>query len=244
MSKLLIGSDPEIMVARNGVPYPACGMVSGTKEEVMPTEHGGVLVDCTSLEFTHEPCASEDEFVASITGCLSDLSLIAQQRGMELDFRSSYEFDGSVLDMFGADARTFGCSKDYNAYTGVANPSPDSGSNLRTCGGHIHLGYEGYRTKQDTLRLVMYLDHIVGRWCIRTDKDLTRMSRYGQVGCFRPKPYGLEYRVPSNFWLRSEEYTRSIYRLCHQAFDAFVNNHEIPQASELQQELNQLAGVA
>jgi hypothetical protein len=33
------------------------------------------------------------------------------------------------------------------------------------------------------------------------DKDKKRRLLYGKAGCFRPKPYGMEYRTLSNAWL-------------------------------------------
>jgi hypothetical protein len=35
---------------------------------------------------------------------------------------------------------------------------------------------------------------------------------YGAAGAFRPKPYGVEYRVLSNAWLQSEELMAWVYR--------------------------------
>jgi len=46
---------------------------------------------------------------------------------------------------------------------------------------------------------------VVGNTLVLLDRDesnITRRKNYGRAGEYRPKPYGLEYRVPSNFWLK------------------------------------------
>ena len=53
---------------------------------------------------------------------------------------------------------------------------------------------------------VPILDIIVGNTCVLLDRqggNKERRQNYGRVGEFRIKPYGLEYRTLSNFWLRS-----------------------------------------
>ena len=37
------------------------------------------------------------------------------------------------------------------------------------------------------------------------DSDTNRMKLYGAAGACRVKPYGVEYRVPSNKWLADEQ---------------------------------------
>jgi hypothetical protein len=54
------------------------------------------------------------------------------------------------------------------------------------------------------------------------DKDATRRQLYGKAGAFRPKPYGMEYRVLSNRWLDSEPLMRWVYNTLQTAMaDAF-----------------------
>lgn len=246
---LTLGSDPELFFMRDGSPFPACGKLGGTKEYPRELGCGFVQEDNVMAEFNTPvvPVYTEfarDQWLEVHESMLSSLSQVASATGMEIDrIRSSYEFEGSMLDFFGYQARQFGCDPDFNAYTLDVNPTPNSESNLRTCAGHIHLGYDCTGELEDKARLVQYLDHYLGRYCVSNDPDLTRMQRYGQAGAFRPKEYGVEYRVPSNFWLRDPQVMGDVFDMAILAFEAFVAGDAIPDPAELQLEINTLGGV-
>jgi hypothetical protein len=44
------------------------------------------------------------------------------------------------------------------------------------------------------------------------DFDDRRRQLYGKAGAYRPKPYGMEYRVLSNVWLKNKSLQRWVYR--------------------------------
>ena len=54
--------------------------------------------------------------------------------------------------------------------------------------------------------------------------DHTRRELYGMAGSFRPKSYGLEYRVLSNFWCFNPRYIEWVWdnvdRAIHSDVDA------------------------
>ena len=87
------------------------------------------------------------------------------------------------------------------------NPPSLDGTNLRSCGGHLHIGFD--RAKNDMMarpHLVRILDLVAGVPSIIIDKDKDRRKLYGKAGAHRPKmieagdPYdGVEYRTLSNF---------------------------------------------
>jgi hypothetical protein len=119
-------------------------------------------------------------------------------------------------------SQEFGCSPDYNAYTEDENPRPDSRTNLRTAGGHIHIGYDNVAI-DTSLFLVKMCDLFLGLPSVLIDKDVDRRQLYGKAGAFRYKSYGLEYRSLSNFWLRTKDDTAFIYEQVVKMFN-FVNN--------------------
>lgn len=96
------------------------------------------------------------------------------------------------------------CDPDYNVYTLEANTPPNSEGTLRSAGGHIHIGYENPEFVNN-LKIVRAMDLFLGIPSILLDKDTRRKQMYGKAGAYREKPYGVEYRVLSNFWIASQE---------------------------------------
>lgn len=69
--------------------------------------------------------------------------------------------------------------------------------------GHIHIGYlnKGEESNiTDIENIVKVMDLLLGVQSVLLDMDKERRILYGKAGCFRFKPYGLEYRTLSNFW--------------------------------------------
>jgi hypothetical protein len=66
--------------------------------------------------------------------------------------------------------------------------------------------------KEACIMATKQLDFYLGLSSLIYDKDTKRRTMYGAQGAFRPKPYGVEYRVLSNAWLQSEELVAWVYR--------------------------------
>jgi hypothetical protein len=104
-------------------------------------------------------------------------------------------------------ALIFGCEPDFNAWTGQTNPQPIIPKpGLRSAGGHIHM-----ETFQDKRAIIQACDLTVGLATLFLEKTNLRRQIYGKAGAFRPKNYGVEYRVPSNFWIFKDEYVKSMW---------------------------------
>ena len=248
---LTVGSDPEFFFVREGIPFPVCGMLGGNKARPRATPFGGIQEDNVMCEITHPEVDvyapdGERRLVKVLNDNLRYANTIATNTGMGLDrIRSSYEFKQEILDYFGQQARTFGCEPDFNAYTGLKNPKPTSASNLRTCGGHVHLGSPILSSLKypEKCQFVMVVDEESGKYCIQNDPDLTRMSRYGQAGAFRPKPYGIEYRVPSNFWLQSDDLMYGMIHSLKSAYEKWLDGYRVADPEALRAKINRLGGV-
>lgn len=88
--------------------------------------------------------------------------------------------------------------------------------------GHIHVGYDDNNI-ETSLNIIKAMDLFLGVPSIVLDDDTDRRKMYGKAGCFRIKPYGVEYRTLSNFWIASEELTNWVFEQTLKAID-FVNS--------------------
>jgi len=163
-------------------------------------------------EFCIPPCSTAKEFITSIQYALSDIQARADKLGLSLaTLTASALFDRDQLRTRAA--QQFGCDPDYNVYTRKANPRPKAtDKTLRSAGGHVHVG-----TDKDPFSMGKTLDLLLGVPSVLLDKDEQRRLLYGKAGAIRFKPYGLEYRTLSNFWIWDEKTIEWVY---HQVQDA------------------------
>lgn len=225
---ILIGADPELFVQdKEGDIISGHGLIEGTKEEPFPVKDGAVQVDGMALEFNIDPADSEDAFVHNIQSVLSQMEAMIPE--FKLVVKPSHTFTEEYLKSQPKEALELGCEPDFNAWTGKVNPAPNAESNMRTCGGHIHIGWtEGADITSavhisDCEKLVRALDTALLPAASLFDKDFKRRNLYGAIGSYRPKEYGVEYRVLSNAWLKDEKITRYVYRLVNQVIEKVLN---------------------
>jgi hypothetical protein len=198
-----IGTDLELFAKdKNGIHRSVCEIINGTKEQPLQIEGlpDGYMVqhDNVAVEFNIPPCYNKQEFLHSITMMKREIFHILRPFGLQIDNSCAVSFPQSELTH--PDAVVFGCEPDYNAWTMSENPKPKTtNANLRTCGGHIHVG-----TSLDMVKATQLMDLCLGIPAIILDNSPGADARrllYGKAGAMRPKPYGFEYRVLSNFWL-------------------------------------------
>jgi len=151
--------------------------------------------------------------------------------GHRIVLKPSAKIQKEVIERADPEARRFGCAPDFNAYTCSTNtPEMDASRHpFRYAGGHLHFGLPdiGYREKNDPylkmatteeghLRVIKFFDLLVTIPTLLLDNGpgaRRRRSKYGKAGCFRPTPYGIEYRTPSCWWLKSPMTVSIIYGL-------------------------------
>lgn len=138
----------------------------------------------------------------------------------QIILKPSVKVARSVIMNADPEARRFGCEPDFNAYTLTTNTGEIDATNhlYRYAGGHIHLGVSSQyikknsgegkiaKTEEGHLRIIRLLDLILGIPCVLLDDSeeaKRRRAQYGKAGCFRPTPYGIEYRTPSCWWIKS-----------------------------------------
>ena len=152
--------------------------------------------DNVALEYGIPPAASKAEWnqfcVAVMDKSLEYLPKLTFSKLSAVEFPDS--------ELCHPKAWVFGCEPDFNAWTNDYNSAPDSGiPNLRSAGGHIHI-----ETQADKLSVIKAMDLFLGVPSILMDTGELRKRMYGKAGAHRPKPYGVEYRTLSSFWMFEE----------------------------------------
>lgn len=224
-----IGCDPEVFFMKNDNIFPATGLIGGDKEFPRLCVGGAMQEDNVMAEFNTDPVTTYTEFSSKVQTVYNQIEEIAIINGCTIGEQASKNLHQITLDTCEA-AKQFGCDPDFNAYTLKRNKTPNPESRLRTCAGHIHIGYEtkGGHNLETSAYLTRYLDAYLGTFCVINDMDTRRMSRYGKAGAFRPKPYGTEYRVPSNFWVFKESLRKEVFIRTREGYVAAKLGYRIP----------------
>jgi len=232
MTQILIGADPEVFVkGADGRHISAYGMVKGDKKNPFKVDKGAVQVDGMALEFNIDPASTCEEFVDNIYSVMGTLQGMIDE---EIDPVPVAEFGAEYMAQQPKEATEMGCEPDFDAWSGEANERPDEKKDFRTGAGHIHIGWttdadiNSAEHKRDCIFITKALDLLLYSLAPLWDDDTKRMELYGKMGAYRPKSYGLEYRVLSNAWLKSPVITSFVYKLVtqviKQALEGTLNN--------------------
>jgi hypothetical protein len=236
---MLLGADPEFFVINhNNSPINSINVIRNTKSNPIISKNYLFYYDNVTFEMNFVPARSAEEFVGTI------------REGLKLskEIIHPYNFVAkSCVEFLEPDIKNnnfyeIGCEPDINAYTlsyNKINSEIYKNTLERYAGGHIHMGGKSDEIIQDDLLkpvFVYMLDLFVGIVSVSLDHDIDSYKRkriYGHAGSYRPKDYGLEYRVLSPFWLRSPKTTELIYNLFdfvynlmnEHVYDKFVKVH-------------------
>jgi hypothetical protein len=230
---LAVGADVEQFLRdkKTGNPVPCIQLIGGTKIAPIPildhVEPGFALQeDNVMLEYNIPPARSAYEFSYNIKRIQEEIGMKVKGMGLVPAIESSMRFTEEQLDH--EQARVFGCEPDFNAWTRTENPSPKGSEEiktLRTAGAHIHISFSVDGKECSWPEHIPYIEAIVmgldlklGVPSILLDRDKDRRKMYGKAGAFRHKPYGLEYRVMSNWWTKKPEYTVFVYEIVQSIF--------------------------
>ena len=209
-----LGSDPEVfLMDKNGKHISAIGLIMANKWhplQIKDMPEGFTLQeDNVALEYGIPPAASAEEFVTHIEKVMQK----SREWFPHLDFSkvACTIFDQDQMTSPGA--FIFGCEPDFNAWTGDTNPSPHPPHPyMRSAGGHIHV-----ETTEDPDNVIQSMDLFLGVPSVLMDTDDQRKQLYGKAGAHRKKPYGVEYRTLSNFWIFERKYMEWVWRSTERA---------------------------
>jgi len=208
-----IGTDPEFFIRdkKSGKFLNAETMFPGTKEAPHMMKSGaGLQTDNVCVEFASPVAKDGKDMVDKLQAVFGEL-INMLPKGTDLDVSPSAEFDDDQLQS--DQSQLFGCSVSYNAWVlGENEPADASATNLRSCGGHIHIGknendgndflLEPFG-KVDVVKMCDTFHGIISVILDNSEASVERRKIYGKAGDHRPTNYGVEYRTLSSFWLKS-----------------------------------------
>lgn len=203
----MIGCDPECFLAdaSTGKIVSAIGLIGGSKAAPLIVNKGALQEDNVLAELNITPASTLKEWIDNLATVEAELLKRISPLGLVPKWYGSAIMEEAQLQ--DPRARHFGCDPDYNVYTGETSAAPNNPHpQLRTAGGHIHLSFNNVspKTMMDAVKLCDTL-FIPMEAVLGDPSDKRRNQLYGGAGTFRPKPYGIEYRGVSNFWMRNEE---------------------------------------
>jgi hypothetical protein len=231
--RIKIGADPEVFIkdSKANVFVSAHNIIPGTKKAPFKTKHGAIQRDGLAAEFNILPALNAKNFISSINSNLSYLTdcIADKSPDYQLAITPTAIFNKRYFDDLPEEAKELGCDPDYDAYTGDANERPKTSEPFRTGAGHIHIGWLEKDTEPTMAKhfklcreLTRQLDRSLFIPSLLYDTDSGRRRLYGMPGAFRPKAYGVEYRVLSNKWLQSEELMSWIFTTTLRSVNDFI----------------------
>ena len=203
-----VGHDAELFLYdENDNAIPSIGLVGGSKECPRPVKGGAVQEDNVMAELNIEPCTTARQFVDRTNEVMESLSTIIKKHELHYKVMDFQKFEPEFLKH--PQAKQFGCDPDRNIYTmkeNIVDTKLLHSNNIRTAGGHIHIGLSNPDFHAMVKpSLVKNCDFFIGLPLTILERESHRKAFYGKAGSFREKPYGIEYRTPSNIWLSSDD---------------------------------------
>lgn len=239
---IVFGCDPELFFSKDGRVLGADSVLP--KEGIMAMEDGysigcnsKIIIDGVQAELNPEPSACRANLGAAIVASFEKLkNHVAGMKGVQLDFRQTIELDELDMEELSDDCKKFGCMPSRNSHKGgklgriAVDPTVYK---YRSAGGHLHLGHNNSKpildAFSDNVRMINFLDLIVGNTCVLLDRDpgnIERRKVYGRAGEYRTPKHGLEYRTLSNFWLRSYVLFSLVTSLARHAINIVAANYD------------------
>lgn len=228
-----VGSDPEFFgMDQNGMPISLIGRIGGTKEHPKPIDDLGTFVqeDNVLVEINTIPASTGKEFVRNVRKGIHYLVAELQKQNIMLGIYPTTVMPNSQL--IDKRAMVSGCVEDYLAWERVEKAQVDlRASPRRYAGGHIHVSWDN-PDFESSINMVKAMDLFVGLFRVPIEDSSQRQEVYGRAGCFRFKPYGIEYRTPSNLWCVHDESILDIFKRVERAVEWLNNGGTIDEADE------------
>lgn len=216
---LSFGADPEFFFKKDGDVIGAEKVITPQTERyyigedshfnsiygTRPAKNPTLIIDGVQAEFNVVPNSCRQSFSTNLAVCFQKAAEQIKGKGITASFAQTVSVEKDEMESLSETAQQFGCAPSKNAYGETKIAIKDASKYYkRSAGGHIHLGGVAEVLKPEAV--VPVLDIVLGNTCVLIDRDpgnIERRKVYGRAGEYRMPKHGLEYRVLSNFWLRS-----------------------------------------
>lgn len=241
---LMVGADVEMFLKDvEGTPVPCVGVVGGTKQVPIPLPGlptgFAMQEDNVMFEFNIAPANSADKFISHIGMALKSIHSVLEPKGLSMNIIPAQRFE--MRQLKSKQAQHIGCEPDFNVWERKVNnivEFPEGFKNLRTSGGHVHVSFEldgkvpSFPQDIESMEcVVMAMDVFLGIPLIQVEPANERRNLYGRAGAFRHKPYGIEYRTLSNYWISNSALTGYVYNAVEKCFD-YLNSKKPDQINQ------------
>lgn len=223
------GTDIEFaLVDETGNYKAAIPFIEGTKKNPQFLEGGNVQKDNVAMEIAVDYAYTKNDFLEQTAHVLHNLYTDIIPKGWDIKAIPSAMFpDEELTDPI---AQEFGCDPDFDAKSGNTNEMDlvNVHPNFRSFGLHVHTGVGSCTALPNAMIYIMLSDMILGMFSTMVDNSkaaLERRKLYGKPSAFRLKPYGVEYRTLSNFWVQSPKTLAAIYTLNDLTTKLYVNEY-------------------
>ena len=220
------GSDPEFFLTKDGQLHCAIEIIKSSPKERIKRNGNEFYYDNALAECAIKPSKSRANTILNFHKCFQTYANLVNP--YKLTTTACHVFKS--IQLIHKDAREAGCAPDMCAYELTQKDPPKNiieKTNLRSGGGHIHVGAKSLVTDGPEPILFVYLmDLLLAVPFLWIDKDKTSAKRrklYGQAGRYRVKDYGIEYRTLGNFWLNSPKLVALVYDLSMHCLDLIEN---------------------
>ena len=210
-----IGGDIELFITDevSGKILAASEFTEGTKDEPHLLSNGVfVHPDNIMLEFGFTQGSDKETFMYNLSNALREINKAFDGKDKVINgigaftnlmFTPAVNITESISELV-AYEKFFevGCDPFRTAYNskGVSFSADDLGL-YRYASGHTHVGYTKPNLNKN-IEIIQNFDFLYLSFLeTRLKESKNRQRTYGQAGALRHKPYGVEYRTPSNLWV-------------------------------------------
>lgn len=240
--KIIFGSDPEFFFLENGEIIPPVFLWGEGKRIIWKSdfpyrvyeenEELAVTSDGAACELIVSPDKDWEKVFDRIQEGIRISSSMVESPDVELgiiptaQIPERYLVDETVIT---------GCDPDFDAFNEEWFAKETiSNSSYRYAGAHIHIGFENKdmieHVHRNIVPFVQLLSIFVGipSFTMSSNKKLEslRTKKYGKPAKYRIPEHGVEYRSPSNNWIKNKELAGILFENVRKVVELFKNQEK------------------